>query len=172
MTAAAQVAALAPVRAHLLCQAQAEADRITEEARSTATAILRQARSAADEAVAVAPAQGRADAALAAAVEQAQGRKQARSIVLGAQREAYEEFCAQVLAAADGMRDEPGYWRLLSRLITMATQAAGPGAATAVQPEGGVVARSRGIVVDCTLPKLAGVAVDELGDQVRELWTP
>ena len=96
----------------------------------------------------------------------------ARSIVLGAQREAYEELCARVLAAAGGMRDEPGYRRLLSRLLTMATRAAGPDAAAAVQPEGGVVARSRGIVVDCTLPRLAGVAVDELGDQVRELWTP
>jgi len=41
-----------------------------------------------------------------------------------------------------------------------------------VRPEGGVVARSGGIVVDCTLPRLAGVAVDELGDQVRELWIP
>ena len=172
MTGAAQTAALAPVRAHLLRQARAEADRIAEEARSTAAAILRQARSAADEAVALASAQGRADAVPAAAAEQAQGREQARSIVLGAQREAYDELCARVLAAACGMRDEPGYRRLLSRLLTMAARAAGPDAATAVQPEGGVVARSRGIVVDCTLPRLAGVAVDELGDQVRELWTP
>ena len=172
MTGAAQAAALAPVRTHLLRQARAEADRIAEEARSTAAAILRQARSAAEEAVALAPAQGRADAALAAAAQRAQGREQARSIVFGAQREAYEELCTQVLAAAGGMRDEPGYRRLLSRLLTMATRAAGPDAASAVQPEGGVVARSRGIVVDCTLPRLAGVAVDELGDQVRELWTP
>jgi len=172
MTAAAQDAALAPVRAYLLRQAEAEAGHIAHEARGTAAAILRQARSAADEAVALAPAQGRADAAPAAAAEQAQGHEQARSIVLGAQREAYQELCVRVLAAAGGMRDEPGYRRLLSRLITMATRAAGPGAATAVQPEGGVVARSRGVVVDCTLPKLAGVAVDELGDRVRELWTP
>ncbi len=172
MTGAAKSPALAPVRAYLLRQARAEADRVTEEARSTATAILRQARSAADEAIALASAQGRAEAALAAAAEQARSREQARSIVLGAQREAYEELCARVLAAAGGMRDEPGYQRLLSRLITMATRAAGPDASAAVQPEGGVVARSRGVVVDCTLPRLAGLAVGELGDQVRELWTP
>jgi len=172
MTGTAQTPALAPVRAYLLRQARAEADRIAEEARGTAAAILRQARSAADKAVALAPAQGRAEAAAAAAAEQARSHEQARSIVLSAQREVYEELCVRVLAAAGGMRDEPGYRRLLSRLITMATRAAGPGAATAVQPEGGVVARSRGVVVDCTLPRLAGVAVDELGDQVRELWTP
>jgi vacuolar-type H+-ATPase subunit E/Vma4 len=172
MTGAAQTAALAPVRTHLLRQARAEADRITEEARGTAAAILRQARSAADEAVALAFAQGRADATLAAAAERARGREQARSIVLGAQREAYEELCARVLAAADGIRDEPGYQALLSQLATMATRVAGPGATVTVQPDGGVVARSRDVVVDCTLPRLAGVAVDELGDQVRELWTP
>jgi vacuolar-type H+-ATPase subunit E/Vma4 len=172
MTGAAQAAALAPVRTHLLRQARAEADCMAEEARSTAAAILRQARSAAEEAVALASAQGRADAALAAAAERAQGREQARSIVLAAQREAYEELCARVLAAAGGIQDEPGYRRLLSRLIAMATRAAGPGAATAVQPEGGVVARSGVVVVDCTLPRLASRAVDELGDQVRELWTP
>ena len=126
MTGAAQTAALAPVRAYQLRQARAEADRIAEEARSTAAAILRQARSAADEAVAVASAQGRADAALAAAAERAQGREQGRSIVLGAQREAYEELCTRVLAAAGGMRDEPGYRRLLSRLLTMATRIARP----------------------------------------------
>lgn len=172
MTRAAQAAALAPVRAYLLRQARGEADRIAKEACSTAVAILRQARSAADEAVELASAQGRADAALAAAAEQAQGRGQARSIVLGAQREAYEELCAQVLAATDGMRDEPGYRRLLSALISMATRAAGPDAATTVQPEGGVVARSGDVVVDCTLPRLAGLAVGKLGSQVRELWTP
>jgi vacuolar-type H+-ATPase subunit E/Vma4 len=172
MTGAAQTAALAPVRTQLLRQARTEAERITEEARSTAAAILRQARSAADEAVALAPVQGRADAALAAAAERAQGREQARSIVLGAQHEAYEELCARVLAAAGGMRDEPGYQGLLSRLTTMATRVAGPGAAITVQPEGGVVARSRDVVVDCTIPRLVGVAVDELADKVRALWTP
>jgi hypothetical protein len=26
--------------------------------------------------------------------------------------------------------------------------------------------------VDCSLPRLAGLAVDALGDQVTELWTP
>jgi len=172
MTGAAQAKALAAVREQLLLQAMAEADRITEEARSTAAAILRQARSTADEAVAVASAQGRADVALAAAAERARGREQARSIVLGARREAYDELCTRVLAAVGGLREEPGYRRLLSRLITMATRAVGRDAATAVQPEGGVVARSDGVVVDCTLPRLADLAVGELGSRVRELWTP
>jgi hypothetical protein len=92
--------------------------------------------------------------------------------VLGAKREAYQDLRAQVIAATGELRTEPGYQRLLSALVTMATRAAGPGAAITVQPNGGAVARSPGVVVDCTLPRLAALAVDELGDQVRELWTP
>jgi hypothetical protein len=35
---------------------------------------------------------------------------------------------------------------------------------------GGVLARSDRAVVDCSLPRLASLAVDALGDEVRELW--
>jgi vacuolar-type H+-ATPase subunit E/Vma4 len=172
MTGTAQTAALAPVRTYLLRQARAEADRITEEARRTAVATLRQARLAADAAVARASAQGRADATPAAAAEQALARDQARSIVLGAQREVYQDLRAQALAAVGGVQTEPGYQELLSRLVIMAARAAGQGAAVTVQPQGGVMAQSGEVVVDCTLPRLAGRAVDELGDEVRQLWTP
>ena len=172
MTGGAEATALAPVRTHILREARMEAERIMEQAHAEAAAIVSQARRRADEAIALARTQGQADGAPAAAAERSRGREQARSILFGAQREAYEELCAGVLAAVGGMRDEPGYRRLLSRLITMATRAAGPDAVTAVQPEGGVVARSDGVVVDCTLPRLASRALDELGDQVRELWTP
>jgi vacuolar-type H+-ATPase subunit E/Vma4 len=164
--------ALAPVRDYLLRGAEAEASIILAEARAEADSIVEQARSDAVGAVGRARAQGEADAARAAAAERSRGRDQARSIILGAQTEAYQNLRAHVLAAAGALRTEPGYQGLLSRLVTMATRAAGPGAAVTVQPEGGVVARSRDIVVDCTLPRLAGLAVDELGDQVRELWTP
>jgi vacuolar-type H+-ATPase subunit E/Vma4 len=164
--------ALTPVSVRLLNGAAAAVHRILAEARAQADSILRQARNDATETVDRARAQGEADAAPAAAAECSRGLDQARSIVLGAQREAYQDLRAEVLAAVGGLRTEPGYQRLLSRLVTLATQAAGPGAAVTVEPDGGVVARSRGVVVDCTLPRLAALAVDELGDQVRELWTP
>ena len=164
--------ALAPVRAYLLREAEAEASRILDEARAQAGSIVQQARSGAAEMARRARARGEADAAAAAAAERSRGRDQARSIVLGARREAYQDLRVQVLATAGGLRTEPGYQGLLGRLVTMATRAAGPGAAVTVQPEGGVVARSADVVVDCTLPRLAGRALDELGDQVRELWTP
>jgi vacuolar-type H+-ATPase subunit E/Vma4 len=164
--------ALSPVREYLLRGAEAEAGRILAEARAQADSIVEQARSDAAETVGRARARGEADAAPAAAAEHIRGRDQARSIILGARSAAYRDLRAQALSAVGGLQTKPGYRELLSRLVTLATRAAGPDAAVTVQPEGGVVARSRDIVVDCTLPRLAGLAVDELGDQVRELWTP
>jgi vacuolar-type H+-ATPase subunit E/Vma4 len=164
--------ALAPVRARLLRAAQAEASRILAEANEQADSILWHGRRDAAEIVDRAPARGEADAAAAAAAERSRARDQARSIVLGAQRAAYQDLRAQVLAVADDLRTEPGYRELLNRLAMIATRAAGPDAAVTVQPEGGVVARSGDVMVDCTLPRLAGLAVDELGERVRDLWTP
>jgi vacuolar-type H+-ATPase subunit E/Vma4 len=164
--------ALAPVRAYLSRGTEAEASRILAEARAQAGSILQQARADAAETVGRARARGEADAAPAAAAERSRGRDQARSVMLGVRQEAYQELRAQVRAAVAGLRTEPGYQALLSRLITMATRTAGPGAAVTAQPEGGAVARSGDIIVDCTLPRLADLAVDGLGDQVRELWAP
>ena len=163
--------ALAPVRADLLSEADAAAGRILADAREQAGAIVRRARESAAQIMDQARARGEADAAAAAAAERTLARDQARSIVLGARLEAYQGLRAQVLTAAGGLRTEPGFERLLSRLTAMAARAAGPGASVTVQPECGVLARSRDVMVDCTLPRLAALAVDELGDQVRELWT-
>jgi len=163
---------LAPVRAYLLRGAREEADRIAAEARAHAAAVLGQARHDAEEGDRQARARGRAEAAPLAAAERRRGRERARSIVLGAQRQAHEELRAQVLAAAVGLRDEPGYEQLLARLTAMATQTAGPGARITADPAGGVVARSAQAVVDCSLPRLAALAVDALGDRTGELWTP
>lgn len=166
-----QAAALAPVREYLLRAARAEADRIRGQARDQADQTLRQARRNAEQAVWRARQEGEAQAAPAAAAERAQGRERARSIVLGAQRQACEELRAQVLAAAR-LRDESGYERLEAGLSALAAGAAGPGATVTVHRAGGVVARSGHAVVDCSLPRLASLAVDALGDEVRELWTP
>jgi vacuolar-type H+-ATPase subunit E/Vma4 len=164
--------ALAPVRAYLLHGAEAEASRILAKADAQADSILLQARHDATETIDRARARGEEDAATTSAAERSRARDQARSIMLGAQREAYQDLRAQVLTAVGGLRTEPGYQGLLSQLTALATRAAGPGAAITVQPEGGVVARSDDIMVDCTLPRLADLGVDGLGDQVRELWTP
>jgi len=164
------VTALAPVSGWLLRDAREEAERVVAEARAEAVATLDRARAEAERAVALAVAAGQAEGAQFAAAERARGHEQARSVLLSARREAYDELCGEVLAAAARLRDEPGYQRLIGRLATMAANAAGPEAAITVAPGGGVVARSPHVIVDCSLPRLALLAVEALGYQVRELW--
>lgn len=171
-TGPAAVTALAPVRAHLLRAARAEADRIRAAARAEADELLRQARLRAESAVRDGEARGQAEAAPVAAVERSRGRAQARAIVLGAERGAYDELCRRLRGEAGGLRDDPGYGLLLERLTVLAARTAGPGATVTVAPEGGVLARSGQVTVDCSLPRLAAAAVESLGDRVRELWEP
>lgn len=166
------VTALDPVRARLRSDARAAADRTRAAARAEAEELLRQARGEAERAISQARARGRAEAAPAAAAERARGRHRARSIVLTAQREAYDQLCRAVLAGAAALRGDPGYPRLLARLTGLATAAAGPDASVTFPDDGGAQARSGGVVVDCSLPRLAELGVQALGDRVRELWSP
>ncbi len=166
------VGALDPVRERMLSGARIEADRILARAKARAAVTIDQSRKEAADAVALAAAAGRAQAAPAAAAERARGRERARSVLLGARRAAYDELRGQVLAAVAGLRDEPGYDRLAGRLAEMAARAAGPGATITAAPDGGIVARSGNVVVDCSLSRLAALAVETLGERVRALWTP
>jgi vacuolar-type H+-ATPase subunit E/Vma4 len=165
-------AALAPVRTALLRRAGEQADMIVGQARRQAEEALRQARSDAASQVASAREAGRSQAVPLAAALRSRGRRGVQTAVLSARREAYEELCDQVRASVTSLRDEPGYDLLLKRLRQDAARAAGPGAAITEAPAGGVIARGPGIVVDCSLPRLADAAVEALGGKVAWLWTP
>jgi vacuolar-type H+-ATPase subunit E/Vma4 len=165
-------AALAPVRAAMLRRAQDQADEIVAHARRQAADAVARARADADADVASAREDGLAQAAPLAAAVRNQRRREVRATVLAAQREAYEELREQVRAAVSALRGEPGYGPLLERLKRSARQAAGPGATLTEDPAGGVVARGPGVVVDCSLPRLADAAVDALGAETDWLWTP
>ena len=95
----------------------------------------------------------------------AEAAAEARSVLLELRScERCGELRSQVRAAVGGLRGEPGYGRLLDRLTTMARRAAGPDAAVEAVPGGGVSSRGRaGVVVDCSLPRLADLAVAALG---------
>ena len=58
-------------------------------------------------------AEGESDAAAVLSAKRARDRRQARAIVLAAQREAYDELRSQVVQALSAIRDDPGYgpWR-------------------------------------------------------------
>jgi len=164
--------ALAPARSRMLRDAADQAARILANARREAEGITAQARLEAEQAVSLARAAGRAQAAPQAAALRRQARSDARSASLGAQREAYDELRARVHVAVDELRSEPVYERLLEALTKLARLEAGAGATSAASEDGGVVARSPGVLVDCSLARLADLAVDALGGEVRELWAP
>ena len=174
MTAMPGVAAapLAPARDRMRRDAADQAARILADARHEADAIIARAHMDAERAVALARAAGRAQAAPRAAALRRQGRGDARSAVLAAQREARDELRARVRAAVGELRGEPGYGRLLGVLTRIARLEAGSGATVTVPGDGGVVARSPGVLVDCSLPRLADLAVEALDGEVRELWAP
>ena len=165
-------AALAPVRAALLRRAREEAAGITARARRQAEDALARARGDAASQLASAREAGRAQAVPLAAALRSRGRREARAAVLNAQREAYEELRRQVRASVAALRGGPEYGPLMKRLREDAARAAGSGATVTEAPGGGVIARAPGIVVDCSLSRLADAAVDALGGQVTQLWAP
>jgi vacuolar-type H+-ATPase subunit H len=165
-------AALAPVRAALLGRAREQAAEIVAGARRRAQEMTLQAQRDAGDLVREARDAGRAQGIRLAAAQRNRGRRDARSIVLGAQREVYEELRSQVRAAVCALRDGPGYGQLIAGLTATAAQVAGPGASVTEDFAGGVVACGPGVVVDCSLPRLADAAVDGLGADVAWLWTP
>jgi vacuolar-type H+-ATPase subunit E/Vma4 len=164
-----QELALAPVRAALLRDASAEAERLLASARGAADALLEQARRDAVSKISHAREQGRMQAAQLARAELSRGRREARAIELGAQLHARADVERRIRTAIMGLKDEPGYGELRARLAGLALQAAGPGAAVSEHPEGGVVARGPGALVDCSLPRLAQRAIAVLDSRIREL---
>jgi vacuolar-type H+-ATPase subunit E/Vma4 len=156
----------------MLRDAAGQATQILADARREADAIVAQARQDAERALWMAGAAGRAQAVPQAAAVRRQARNEARSALLGAQREAYDELRARVRAAMHGLRGEPGYDELLRALARMVQLEAGSGATVTVSDDGGVVARAPGVLVDCSLPRLADLAVEALNAEVRELWAP
>lgn len=164
-----QQAALAPVQTQMLREAIARGHRIVADARLDAEARVTEARVRAEDLVARARADGQAAAGELAAAELSRGRQAARAVLLAADRRAYDALAARVRSAVRGLRDQPEYGEIRERLAALALSAAGPGASVSEHPDGGVLAKGPGITVDCSLPRLADLAVTALSPKIREL---
>lgn len=172
MTDVRTAAALGPVTGRLRTDAEAEAQRLRSAARAEADAIRAQARQDAAAAIEGATAAAAAMAAPLTAAELRRARDAARSAVLDAQREACEELHRQIRAGVAALAEQPEYEQLASRIARLASQAAGPRALLSPDPAGGVVARSPGVIVDCSLTRLADLAMAHLGPAISGLWAP
>jgi vacuolar-type H+-ATPase subunit E/Vma4 len=165
-------AALGPVRQRLRRDAEDEAARLRAAAHAEAAAIVARAQRDARATLAAATVQAAAAADPLTSAELRQAREAAASAVLTAQRAACDELRSRVRAGVAALHTQPGYEQLLHRITMLAGQAAGPDAEVIPAPSGGVVARRPGLVVDCSLDRLADLAVTRLGAEVAELWAP
>jgi len=164
-----QDAALAPARAVLARRAAERAERVVAEASRAADALVARARRDAEAAVEMARLEGAAQAGPLAAAERNRSRQENHSVVLAAELRIRDELAARIRSAVCGLRDGPGYSGLRDRLADFARQMAGPGAEVTEHPQGGVIAHGAGVVVDCSLPRLADRAIEVLGPQVARL---
>jgi vacuolar-type H+-ATPase subunit E/Vma4 len=163
---------LDPLRRAILEQAQAEADRIragaAERAERTVSAAEREGAALAERARADGAALGR----LRGARELAAGRRNARTYVLQAERDLYDELRGRAREAVLGLRSDPVYPALLEALAAAARRQLGEDVELEIDcPQaGGVRASVAGRSVDYSLTTLADRCLARLGDRIEELW--
>lgn len=170
--AAAELAALEPVRAELLRAARADADTLRAQASREAAALLDRARAEAQEILGGARQQGAADGAVTARAIRTRAHRAARTRRLTARREAYAELRDRATMRVRALRHSADYPTVLDHLASRASRLLGSGAQVTEDPAGGVLARAAGRHVDCTLDALAARALDRLGGKVQTLWEP
>jgi vacuolar-type H+-ATPase subunit E/Vma4 len=164
-------AALGPVRDELLRAARADARALLARADRDAENLLARARAEAAALLEEARRRGEADGVSAARDVLAHARREARGRELAARREAYEELGRRVLDHVRELRDSPDHPAVLTALRTRAHRLLGPGAEITVQPDGGLVARRDGRLLDYSLDTLAARAWAAAGADAEELWT-
>jgi hypothetical protein len=163
---------LDPLRAALRAQAEADAKRQVAAAVAARSRCVAEAQATARGLIE----QGRLDGERLAGEESrrrlAVAYRQARELVLGAQRALAEELRRRARAGALALRDEPGYDTLVERLGSLARSQLGEAAELTIDPpgRGGVVARAGAASVDYTLPAVADRALDGLDARLETLW--
>jgi hypothetical protein len=163
-------AALAPLEERLLDDARAAASAIMAEAREKADALVTKAEEEAAGIRAGAVAAGEEAARSEVALRSARLRRQAHETVLAARNDLRLEARHAVRERAGALVEDPRYPDLLERLRGRARAALGPDAILTESPEGGLVAEAGSRRLDLTLPTLAGAALEDAADQVTGLW--
>jgi vacuolar-type H+-ATPase subunit E/Vma4 len=159
-------AALEPLREALLRRADAAADALRAAAERDARAATDAARRDAAAVLARARAEGQADAALRQAEDRSRARRDARRVVLAAQRAVYDELRTQARAAVRELLAEPEAQRRLAALVRARLA---PDARVRPHPSGGVVGElPDGRRVDASVDALVEQAL--AGLDLAPLW--
>ena len=105
------------MRAALLARANADADRIRAAAEQDGQETIDAARKQAAALLADARSQGETEGAALLAVDRARARRTARSVVLTAQRAAYDELRRQACDAVRRLLDDPARQARLAAVV-------------------------------------------------------
>lgn len=164
------MAALQPMRRHLLECAQADADRETADAEKEAERVLAEARNQAAQLAESARAAGRAAAETVSAQRRAALQRELRGAVLAAQRDIYLRWCRGGTEAVLRLRDDPNYPQWDAALRAAAQATLGVDAQLRAHPAGGVVAEAGQRCIDLSLAGIAARVLDDTIAQVGEPW--
>jgi vacuolar-type H+-ATPase subunit E/Vma4 len=158
-------------RAALLAQARQTARQQIDEAERDARERVRDARQRAVRVLDDAREQGRQAAEHETRRLRAQARQEGREARLRTRRDTLAELRRRTLARLEEQRDTPAYQDLLDRLERLAREQLGSDAEVDTEPdEGGLVARAGGRRVDYRLPAVVDRALQDMGDELEELW--
>lgn len=157
---------LDPVRANHLESSRARAEAIVRDARAQADQII--ARSSADARAMTEQAEheGEASADLDTDRSWTAARRRARSILLAAQRDVYDELRSAVGRA---VQSDAGYPSFLGRLADEASRRLGPGAEVRIDGNE-VLGTRKERHVRWTLQDMIDESVGRLGPDIEELW--
>jgi vacuolar-type H+-ATPase subunit E/Vma4 len=163
-------AALEPVRKALRTTAEKQAAELRDGARRQASVLVDGARAEAAGLLAAAAQEGEAAARSEAALRSARARREAHELVLAQRSSLRLELHRRVREAAVGLKSDPRYAKLVTRLTEQCMELLGPDATVSESPEGGVVAEAGSRRLDLSLPVLAEISLDSIPG-ARELWT-
>jgi vacuolar-type H+-ATPase subunit E/Vma4 len=165
------MAALQPLRRHLLDCARADAEREITEAQQEAQRVLAAARDQAAELAETARAAGQDAAKTVSAQRRAALQRELRGAVLAARRDVYQRWCRRSTEAVLRLREDPAYPRWAAALRAAAQATLGADAQLREHPTGGVVAEAGQRCIDLSLAGIAARVLDDTTAQLDEPWS-
>ncbi len=165
------MAALQPVRRHLLECARADAEREIAEAEQEAERVLAAARDQAAQLAETARAAGRDAAEAVSAQRRAALQRELRGAVLAARCDIYQRWCRRSTEAVLRLRDDPAYPHWAAALRAAAQATLGADAQLNEHPTGGVVGEAGQRCIDLSLAGIAARVLDDTTAQLDEPWS-
>lgn len=163
---------LRPVEEALLERGRQSAENIVSDGEADARRIVAEARTEADRVLLQAREEGEAAAARAASTGLLVARAEARALVLGARRKAFDSLRQSALHELEECSQTPDARSLADRMAAMARRRVGEPAVVRRSGPGGldVSAEARGRRAVVRLASLLDHELDSMGSEVEGLW--